>query len=151
MEAGLKEAFEQGAAVTAKVIWTPKVKTGSDAAEIHSSTKYISCTPLLGSDDQIGVWMVVLVDTDMIRNLVPPSNRPTVRTDSPSEATLTPHNTAKENAKSETSSEAPARSVDKHRHGSLSSYPRRTSGLTYIKGISTGNVVSPHTTSLREP
>ncbi len=29
-------------------------------------TRYISCTPLLGSDDQVGVWMVVMVENETV-------------------------------------------------------------------------------------
>lgn len=29
-------------------------------------TRYISCTPLLGSDDQVGVWMVVMVENELV-------------------------------------------------------------------------------------
>lgn len=28
--------------------------------------RYISCTPLLGSDDQVGVWMVVMVENEPV-------------------------------------------------------------------------------------
>ena len=28
--------------------------------------RYISCTPLLGSDDQVGVWMVVMVENEIV-------------------------------------------------------------------------------------
>ena len=29
-------------------------------------TRFISCTPLLGSDDQVGVWMVVMVENELV-------------------------------------------------------------------------------------
>ncbi|KAK4690111.1 hypothetical protein P7C71_g6613, partial [Lecanoromycetidae sp. Uapishka_2] len=79
---GLSEAFEQGAAVTAKVTWLPQGRSGEDAdadsrpssrrggggafAESQQRTRYISCTPLLGSDDQVGVWMVVMVENELV-------------------------------------------------------------------------------------
>ena len=31
-----------------------------------AKTRYISCTPLLGSDDQVGVWMVVMVENETV-------------------------------------------------------------------------------------
>lgn len=31
-----------------------------------SRARYISCTPLLGSDDQVGVWMVVMVENEVV-------------------------------------------------------------------------------------
>lgn len=34
--------------------------------ETGSRTRYISCTPLLGSDDQVGVWMVVMVENELV-------------------------------------------------------------------------------------
>lgn len=36
-----------------------------------SRTRYISCTPLFGSDDQVGVWMIVMVENEQVTgNLV---------------------------------------------------------------------------------
>ena len=85
---GLSEAFEQGAAVTAKITWLPNARAssangGADGPEPltpeskttagsrrgppqDSKTRYISCTPLLGSDDQVGVWMVVMVENELV-------------------------------------------------------------------------------------
>jgi len=81
---GLSEAFEQGAAVTAKVTWIPQGRSSDDGEESRPSsrrggggaafgesaqqqrTRYISCTPLLGSDDQVGVWMVVMVENELV-------------------------------------------------------------------------------------
>ena len=89
---GLADAFEQGAAVTAKVTWLPR---GSDDEDPSSSVngdsrpsshrgptpstnsagasgaaegraRYVSCTPLLGSDDQVGVWMVIMVENELV-------------------------------------------------------------------------------------
>lgn len=85
---GLSEAFEQGAAVTAKVTWLPQGKPAEDGDHNLSEsrpvsrkgpqapegisgagvgkTRYISCTPLLGSDDQVGVWMIVMVENELV-------------------------------------------------------------------------------------
>jgi PAS domain S-box-containing protein len=75
---GLKESFEAGNPVTAKVIFSAQASKSKDSRQLDrgqgkknieeaSSSKmgrtfWISATPLLGSDDEIGVWMVVLVD-----------------------------------------------------------------------------------------
>lgn len=37
-----------------------------NVVETGSRTRYISCTPLLGSDDQVGVWMVVMVENELV-------------------------------------------------------------------------------------
>ncbi|KAL9125447.1 MAG: hypothetical protein Q9217_005356 [Psora testacea] len=85
---GLFEAFEQGAAVTAKITWLPngrpaRASGASDGGEQdipdsrfatgsrrgpppEAKTRYISCTPMLGADDQVGVWMVVMVENELI-------------------------------------------------------------------------------------
>ena len=36
-----------------------------------AKTRYISCTPLLGSDDQVGVWMVVMVENETVTGSLP--------------------------------------------------------------------------------
>jgi PAS domain S-box-containing protein len=75
---GLKESFEAGNPVTAKVTFSAQVSKPKDGRQLDrgqgkkdieetSSSKmgrtfWISATPLLGGDDEVGVWMVVLVD-----------------------------------------------------------------------------------------
>lgn len=80
MREGLLDAFESGAAVTAKVTWLPHGQenegiTNGDSRpssrrggppDQAARTRYISCTPLLGSDDQVGVWMVVMVENELV-------------------------------------------------------------------------------------
>ena len=51
----LSTALAEGRGVTAKVRWVSRV-------EDEGRNRWIHCTPLLGSNGQIGVWMVVLVD-----------------------------------------------------------------------------------------
>lgn len=77
---GLLDAFESGAAVTAKVTWLPHGLENNDMTNGDSRpssrrggppdpsarARYISCTPLLGSDDQVGVWMVVMVENELV-------------------------------------------------------------------------------------
>ena len=53
----LTTAFAEGRGVTAKVRWVSK-------ADEDGRNRWIHCTPLLGSNGQIGVWMVVIVDDD---------------------------------------------------------------------------------------
>lgn len=57
MRQHLANALEIGRKVTAKVVW----KCG-DGEEDRLC--WIHCTPLLGANNVIGVWMVILVDTD---------------------------------------------------------------------------------------
>ena len=57
MRGDLAHALEVGRKVTAKVQWLSKTATKSRARWIH-------CTPLLGVNDTIGVWMVILVDDE---------------------------------------------------------------------------------------
>ncbi|KAN0119674.1 hypothetical protein V8E51_001882 [Hyaloscypha variabilis] len=62
----LQQAFQDGASVTAKVLWLPKAsqpgERGRGPAEVKP--RFIHCTPLLGSDDRVGVWMIILVPVD---------------------------------------------------------------------------------------
>ena len=53
----LSTALAEGRGVTAKVRWLSRV-------DEDGRNRWIHCTPLLGSNSQIGVWMVVLVDDD---------------------------------------------------------------------------------------
>ena len=53
----LSAALAEGRGVTAKVRWISKV-------DEEGRNRWIHCTPLLGSNSQIGVWMVVIVDDD---------------------------------------------------------------------------------------
>lgn len=53
----LTMALAEGRGVTAKVRWL----TRSDE---EGRNRWLHCTPLLGSNGLIGVWMVVIVDDD---------------------------------------------------------------------------------------
>ena len=55
----LSAALAEGRGVTAKVRWVSK-------ADEDGRSRWIHCTPLLGSNGQIGVWMIVLVDDDNV-------------------------------------------------------------------------------------
>ncbi|KAL8965827.1 MAG: hypothetical protein Q9197_006304, partial [Variospora fuerteventurae] len=53
----LTSALAEGRGVTAKVRWVTR-------ADEEGRSRWIHCTPLVGSNGLIGVWMVVLVDDD---------------------------------------------------------------------------------------
>jgi len=55
------DAFIHGVAITAKVDWLAGSSINSPA-----KSRYIHCTPLIGSDEQVGVWMVVMVENEQI-------------------------------------------------------------------------------------
>lgn len=63
---GLKEAFESGSPVSAKISWKYSGSNNSTSRENTEKCKakrdtWISATPMLGSDDSVGVWMIVVV------------------------------------------------------------------------------------------
>lgn len=70
--AGLKESFGTGVPVSAKISFMLNRGERRDGTAIDAGSKpehsgpirtcWISATPLLGSDDNIGVWMVVVVE-----------------------------------------------------------------------------------------
>lgn len=53
----LSAALAEGRGVTAKIRWQSKV-------DEDGRNRWIHCTPLIGSNGQIGVWMIVLVDEE---------------------------------------------------------------------------------------
>lgn len=53
----LTQAFANGRGVTAKIRWLTKLDT-------EGRNRWIHCTPLLGSNGGIGVWMIVIVDDE---------------------------------------------------------------------------------------
>lgn len=61
----LEDALRDGASVTAKVLWLPRVsREGEGRGRGEAKARWIRCTPLLGSDDRVGVWMVILVPVE---------------------------------------------------------------------------------------
>jgi hypothetical protein len=70
--AGLKESFLAGVPVSAKISFSPEATKKHDGTKVANGYKHedgelgracwISATPMLGSDDRPGVWMVVFVD-----------------------------------------------------------------------------------------
>jgi hypothetical protein len=80
--AGLQKAFAQGIPATGRVVWKPAVRGINDAASgsrasWHSAgvghgmeglgasaagpSQWLSATPLVGSDDRVGVWVIVIL------------------------------------------------------------------------------------------
>jgi hypothetical protein len=65
----LEQAFAMGQGVTAKVKWiSGGVRGGGggggDAGKEGGRPRWLHCTPLIGSNGSVGVWMVVIVDED---------------------------------------------------------------------------------------
>ena len=58
---GLAHALSQSQGVTAKVTW---LTSSSNAAIEGGRTRWLHCTPLLGSDERVGVWMVVICEDE---------------------------------------------------------------------------------------
>lgn len=61
----LTQALADGRGVTAKVRWVTK-------QDVEGRNRWIHCTPLIGSNGAIGVWMVVIVDDE---SSTPPGRR----------------------------------------------------------------------------
>ncbi len=53
----LTAALAEGRGVTAKVHWLSKI-------DEDGRNRWIHCTPLLGSNGQIGVWIIIIIDDD---------------------------------------------------------------------------------------
>ena len=91
IRSGISDAFASVVPVTAKVVWLPLGRLAEQPSAVvnndsmsylgstekgpHSKeqnavtasqgkTRWLSCTPLLGSDDKPGVWMVVMVEEE---------------------------------------------------------------------------------------
>ena len=90
----LVEALQDGLPITAKVTWLPRPRSGSsgsDGGSLRSGrrregsirgggggddgedgerecgkTRWLCCTPLFGSDDRVGVWVVVMVEDESV-------------------------------------------------------------------------------------
>ncbi|KAJ0117678.1 hypothetical protein J7T55_001877 [Diaporthe amygdali] len=91
----LEQAFALGQGVTAKVRWVSgsvRSDSSSGSSSIENGGKegrprWIHCTPLIGSNGSVGVWMVVVVDEDAdggggrLRRDAPSVNGPRARGD----------------------------------------------------------------------
>ena len=58
---GLLDALAHGTGVTAKITWL-----SSTSGNVEGKRRWIHCTPMMGSDEKVGVWMVVMVDNEEI-------------------------------------------------------------------------------------
>ncbi|KAF2495835.1 hypothetical protein BU16DRAFT_460554 [Lophium mytilinum] len=73
---GITEALTQGIGVTAKISWLHSAPHPGTASSEDSETapdqpadgkpRWIHCTPLIGSDSKVGVWMVVMVEREEV-------------------------------------------------------------------------------------
>ena len=76
---GVRDALVHGVPVTAKIDWlakvasagatpdTPELRAAAAAADTaYARPRWIHCTPLLGSDDHVGVWMVLMVEREEV-------------------------------------------------------------------------------------
>lgn len=70
------DALSSGIGVTAKIVWLPHANSSSKDGDNQGGAyrendeggrqRWIHCTPLLGSDDKVGVWMVVMVENETV-------------------------------------------------------------------------------------
>ena len=69
---GILEAFQNGTGVTAKVPWLTNPVSEENRREggDEGKPRWIHCTPLFGSDDKVGVWMVILVENEKVTGLL---------------------------------------------------------------------------------
>lgn len=71
MREGILDALSHGTPVTAKISWltnaTPSEDSNSQrSAPVAGKPRWIHCTPLLGSDEKVGVWMIVMVEKEEV-------------------------------------------------------------------------------------
>ncbi|KAI5369274.1 Putative PAS domain-containing protein [Septoria linicola] len=60
---GLLDALSRATGVTARIHWL----TSHTHSEIEGSRiRWLHCTPLLGSDERVGVWMIVIVEDENV-------------------------------------------------------------------------------------
>ncbi|KEQ72272.1 hypothetical protein M436DRAFT_49208 [Aureobasidium namibiae CBS 147.97] len=73
---GVLDSLSHGTPVTAKVSWlsTPSQPGSPHRNSIEGKPRWIHCTPMLGSDEKVGVWMVVMVEQEVVTgNLTRPT------------------------------------------------------------------------------
>ena len=80
----LKAALTEGRNVTAKIRWvTRSNREGKD--------RWIHCTPLMGGNGQIGVWMIVVVDDEQTGGSIRVKRAPPVENMPPNRAAMRDH------------------------------------------------------------
>lgn len=70
---GVSEALQNDTSITAKVPWLTSVVNGESqrqAEHAEGKPRWIHCTPLFGSDDKVGVWMIILVENEEVTGLL---------------------------------------------------------------------------------
>ncbi|KAI9819931.1 MAG: hypothetical protein M1827_006501 [Pycnora praestabilis] len=98
VRSGIAEAMHEGSSVTAKITWL-SCGGGSSRnrhehfADEEGRPRWISCTPLFGSDDRVGVWMVVMVENERMTGQINAREASRVRDGQPRGAEA--HNSAK--------------------------------------------------------
>ncbi|KAI4722418.1 hypothetical protein E4T48_01399 [Aureobasidium sp. EXF-10727] len=71
---GVLDSLSHGTPVTAKISWLSTIPDSPHRTSIEGKPRWIHCTPLLGSDEKVGVWMIVMVEQESITgNLTRPS------------------------------------------------------------------------------
>lgn len=52
------QSLIEGVGVTAKIFWMPGPGSSEERISHEGKPRWIHCTPLLGSDEKVGVWMI---------------------------------------------------------------------------------------------
>lgn len=60
--ASLEDALRDGVSVTARVLWLPK---NGNTPNSKARRRWIRCTPMIDVNDNVGVWMVILVPVEV--------------------------------------------------------------------------------------
>ncbi|KAF2771631.1 hypothetical protein EJ03DRAFT_268026 [Teratosphaeria nubilosa] len=63
---GVLDSLSSGQKVTAKITWLTGSGAASSGPSLEGKPRWIHCTPLLGSDDKVGVWMIVMVEHEEV-------------------------------------------------------------------------------------
>ncbi|KAK3071748.1 hypothetical protein LTR53_008076 [Teratosphaeriaceae sp. CCFEE 6253] len=66
---GILDALAHGTGVTAKISWLTHSATPGDrdsSGSMQGKPRWVHCTPLLGSDERVGVWMIVMVEGEEV-------------------------------------------------------------------------------------
>lgn len=65
---GILDALAHGTGVTAKITWLTQSTVPGDreSSSLQGKPRWIHCTPLLGSDERVGVWMIVMVEGEEV-------------------------------------------------------------------------------------
>ncbi|KAK5115927.1 hypothetical protein LTR62_000383 [Meristemomyces frigidus] len=77
---GILDALAHGTSVTAKVAWLTHPLSAAETAEavggkqevsgLVGKARWIHCTPLMGSDERVGVWMIVMVENETVTGML---------------------------------------------------------------------------------